>query len=211
MRRSLFRLLIVVAVAGLLAPGCQVFRTEGSLRVVSINGGNELRSDLSDFYVYFDRVDSEFVTLFQVPGDSVKVVLQYIEIGAGLPTTTPYVALIEKATVKFTSMIAADPADKPPYQKVTVPLAVSVPADPSGKKLTTFWMTPTPASWKQLVFGEGGFINEDDPFALNTVDLAEAEFTFTGYDSVANRSVEAVATMQVEFGNFYDDETRFGK
>jgi hypothetical protein len=210
MRRSLFRLLTVVAVAGLLGPGCQVIQPTGALRVLSINAGNMLHSDLNDFYVFFNKEDSVWDTVWQYPGDSVKVEMQYVEIGAGLPTYTPYEAIVTQATVTFTSKVPADPADKPPYQKVTVPLTVVVPSDPTGKKITTFWMTPVPSSWKQLVFLDGGFITES-PYELNNVDLAEAKVTFIGYDSVANRSVEASGTFQVEFGNFWDDPTRFGK
>jgi hypothetical protein len=205
----------VVAVAGLLAPGCQVFRTEGSLRVVSINAGNMLHSDLVDFYVYWVKEDSAWDTIWQVPGDSVKVEMQYIEIGAGLPTTTPYEALVTQATVTFTSKIPGDPNAEPvPYGKsgVPIPLAVVVPSDPSGKKITTFWMTPITEAWKEKIFGaEGGDFMVESPYELNTVDLAEAKVTFTGYDSVANREVEAVGTFQVEFGNFWDDPTRFGR
>ena len=102
MRRSLFGLLTVVAAAGLLlVAGCQVFEPVGSLRVVSINGGNALRSDIVDFMLYFDKVDSEFVVLYQYMPDSVPVVLQYVEIGPGLPTWTPYVADINKVVIKY--------------------------------------------------------------------------------------------------------------
>ncbi len=211
MRRSLFRLLTVVAVAGLFAPGCQVFESTGALRVVSINGGNTLRSDLSDFYVYFDKEDSEYVTLYQVAPDSVQVEMQYIEIGPGLPTYTPYAALLKEASVKFTSVLPYDPDDLPTYQTVKIPLTQSVQADPDGKKTTMFYMTPIQALWKEAVFGEDGFIIDDDPYASNFVDLAKVDITFSGYDSVHNSAVKAVGTFMVEFGNFYDDESRFGK
>jgi hypothetical protein len=204
MRRSLLGLLTVVAIASVLAmAGCE---RSGTLRVVSINKGNTLRVDLNDFYVYFDKIDSEYITLMQVQPDSVPVELQYVEIGAGLPTYTPYIALIKQATISYKSKIAEEP---PPYQNLTVPLDISVPSDPTGKTVTTFYMTPIPASWKQKVFVD--FINEDDPTYIDLIDLAEATFTFTGYDSVANRELKAAGTIQVEFGNFYDDPARFGK
>ena len=81
MRRSLLGLLTVVATAGILImAGCE---RSATLRVISINGGNELRSDLADFLCYMTP-DSDLVTLVQSPPDSVQVVMQYVEIGAGL-------------------------------------------------------------------------------------------------------------------------------
>ena len=205
MRRSLLGLLTVVATAGLLVmAGCE---RSATLRVTSINGGNTLRSDLSDFYQYFDKVDSETVTLVQTNPDSVKVELQYVEIGAGMPTWTPYEALLDQATVTFRSKLTVD--QPPVYQKVIIPLTEAVPADASGKTKVSFWITVIPATWKQLVFVD--FTNTDDVTYIDLVDLAEATVTFTGYDSVANRNVSASGKLEVEFGNLYDDPTRFGK
>ena len=212
MRRSQFGLLIAVAAAGLLlAPGCQIMQPIGSLTVVSINGGNTLRSDLSDFYVYFDRVDSEYIRLFQITPDSVQVEMQYAEIGAGLPTWRPGVAIVTQASVKFTSKNIS--GNDIQYEVAKIGLRQAVPSDQTGKKTTTFFMSPISSSWKQKVFGgEGaGVINEDDEYYNDIVDLADATITFTGYDSVANRLLSAQGTYLVEFGNFYDDPSRFGK
>jgi hypothetical protein len=205
MRRSLLGLLTVVATASLLiTAGCE---RSATLRVLSINGGSTLRSDLSDFYVYFDKIDSDYVTLYQITPDSVQVVLEYVEIGAGLPTWTPYEALLNKATIGFKSKLATD--EPPVYTTVSIPLTQSVVADRTGKTKTTFWMTAVPATWKSLIFTD--YANEDDPTFTDIVDLAEATITFTGYDSVANRDLKASGLLQVEFGNFYDDPSRFGK
>ena len=208
MRRSLLGLLTVVAIGGLLImAGCE---RSATLRVTSINGGNTLRVDLSDFYVYFDKVDSEDVTLVQTNPDSIKVELQYVEIGAGLPTWTPYQALIEDATVKVTKSRSGEDI---PYATIKMPMNVAVQADASGKTRTSFWMTAIPAWWIQTVFGDAGagLINVDDKNYTDVVDLTDVSITFSGYDSVANRSVGAVGTFQVEFGNFYDDPSRFGR
>ena len=186
--------------------GCE---RSSTLRVVSINGGNTLRSDLADFFCYFDKSDSSDYRYVQTPADSVKVELEYLEVGAGLPTWTPYEALLNQATVTFVSKVPADPSNKPQYQKVAIPLTIAVPADPTGKSRTSFWVTVCPASWKQLVLGE--YAATDDPFQLDLVDLAQATITFTGHDSVANRDVSASGTFPVEFGNFWDDTTKFGK
>lgn len=212
MRRSQFGLLIAIAAAGLLlAPGCQVLEPIGSLTVVSINGGNTLRSDLSDFYVYFDRVDSEYIRLFQITPETVPVEMQYAEIGAGLPTWRPGVAVVTSASVKFRSKNISG-ADIQ-YEDAKIALRQAVPSDQTGKKITTFSMNPISASWKQKIFGgEGaGVINEDDEYYNDIVDLVEATITFTGYDSVANRDLITSGAFLVEFGNFYDDPSRFGK
>ena len=208
MRRSQFGLVMVIAAVGLLlAPGCQVIEPYGALTVVSINGGNTLRSDLSDFYVYFDKVDSEDITLFQINSDSVKVEMRYAEIGAGLPTWRVPEAVITQASVKFSSKNLGD--EVVPYEVAKIGLREVIPSDPAGKKTTIFNMTPISASWKQKVFAE--FREEEDKDLTNIIDLADATITFTGYDSVFNRQLSAAGTFQVEFGNFYDDPARFGK
>ena len=204
MRRSLLGLLTLVAVVGLVTTSCQ---RSATLRVLSINGGKTLRSDLSDFFVYFDKIDSSNVVLFQVDPDSVPVEMQYLEMGAGLPTWTPYEALLDKVTISFKSRITPDVP--PPYTTITLPVTQAIQADPSGKSKTTFWITALPTAWKTVVFAD--FRNEDDPNQIDVVDLAEATMTFSGYDSVANRAVSAAGKFSIEFGNFYDDTSKFGK
>jgi len=209
MRRSLLGLLTVLAAGSLLVmAGCQ---RDATLRVASINNGNTLRSDLSDFYQYSITEDdeTEVIILYQVMPDSLKVELQYVEIGAGLPTWTPYEAIINKATVKFKSRLTMD--EPPPYKDAVAVLEQHVPSDPAGKKTTSFYFTPITAVWKQQVFGEAGVIEEDDPYFTDLIDLADATVTFTGYDPVSNRDVSATGTLQVEFGNLYDDPSRFGR
>jgi len=212
MRRSLFRLLTVVAVAGLLAPGCQVLEPTPALRILSINGGSTLSSDLSDFMQVFNKEDSVWETFYQVPSDSMKVELQYVEIGAGLPTVTPYEAIINEVTItKFNSSLPPD--DAPTYTTATLDLNQHVSSDPAGKKTTTFWITPFSSWWKEKVFGAdgAGLINEDEPTTIEVIDLVTATLTFKGYDPVADRDVEASGEFQVQFGNLYDDPSRFGK
>jgi hypothetical protein len=204
MRRSQFGLLTVVAAVGLLlAPGCQLVEPIGSLTVVSINGGNTLRSDLSDFYL----VPVESVYVYQINPDSTTVEMMYAEVGAGLPTWTPPIAIVTQASVKFTSKNLS--GEEVPYEVAKIGLREAIPSDPTDRKTTTFHMTPVSASWKQKVFAD--FIEEDDPTFLNIVDLADAVITFTGYDSVTSRQLSASGTFQVEFGNFYDDPNRLGK
>jgi hypothetical protein len=202
----------VVAVAGLLAPGCQVIAPTAALRVLSINGGSTLRSDLSDFLQSFNKEDSVWELFYQVPPDEFEVELQYVEIGAGLPTVTPYEAIISKVVIsKFKSSLPPD--DAPPYINSTITLNEHVPSDPEGKKTTTFNITPFPTWWKEKVFGAdgAGLINEDDPTVVEVVDLVTATATFSGYDPTADHDVEASGEFQVEFGNLYDDPSRYGR
>jgi hypothetical protein len=205
MRRSQFGLLTVVAAVGLLlAPGCQLIQPVGSLTVVSLNDGNTLRSDLSDFS--FDPVESVYV--YQVQPDSIKVEMKYAEIGAGLPTWTPPEAIVTQASIKFTSK-NINGEEAPPYEVAKIVLREVIPSDPTGKKTTTFRMTPISASWKQKVFAD--FLNEDDPTSFDIVDIADAVVTFTGNDPVIDRQLSASGSFQIEFGNFYDDPNRFGR
>jgi hypothetical protein len=138
--------------------------------------------------------------------ESVEVVLKYVEIGAGLPTVTPYEALINQATVNFKTKNLTD--NEVPYENVTLKTAQACVADIDGKTKTTFYLTAIPAAWKEKVFDEFLATESDE---LNIVDFADATVTFSGYDSVAGREVRAVGTFPVEFGNFYDDPRRFGK
>lgn len=204
MRRSLFGLLSLVAVIGLLSMiGCE---RSGTLRVVSINGGNALRTDIADFMVYFDKADSEWVSTYQFMPDSVQVVMQYVEIGPGLPTYTPYVANVNKAVISY----KGSSEDAPTYAPATIPLNQSVPSDPSGKKTTQFFMNVVTGTFKQTWWEE----NLQDPPPngdYDIVDLVDATVTFTAFDSVSNRELKAVGKFQMEVGNLYDDLGRFGQ
>jgi len=203
MRRSLLGLLTVVTAAGLLSmTGCE---RSATLRVVSINNGMTLRSDIADFMQYFDKEDSFYVTLFQYMPDSVPVQLQYVEIGAGMPTWTPYTASINRAVIKY----AKSSEDAPEYSDATIPLNVTVPSDPTGKKSTSFYVNVVTATFKQTNWEED--VQDEDPYYTDIFDLISATATFYGYDSVADREVRAAGKFQIEVGNFYDDPSRFGK
>jgi hypothetical protein len=200
MRRSLIGLLTVVAVSALLfTTGCE---RSSVLRVVSINGGNSIQSDLADFFTYFDKVDSEWITITQSPADSVEIQMQYVEIGAGLPTWTPYEAIINKARIKYEGN---DPSA--PYDEAVVNMTAYVMADQTNKKTTKFWMTVASSAWKAKYYPSDDY----DPTTVELEDNVKATITFSGWDSVALRTVEAKGTLQIEFGNFYDDPTKFGK
>jgi hypothetical protein len=204
MRRSLFGLLTVVATAGLLlVAGCEVFEQSNTLRVVSINNGNTLRSDIADFFVYFDPVDSEYIMIWQHMPDSVEVVLQYVEIGPGLPTWTPYVAHIKQVDISYKKTSE----DAPVYPPARIHLQQTVTSDPAGKLTTTFYMEVLSATFKYDQWEEW----MQEPPDYDIFDLIEAKATFSGYDPVANRDVSAVGKFQIQVGNLYDDLSRFGR
>jgi hypothetical protein len=200
MRRSLIGLLTVVAIAGLLiTTGCE---RSNVLRVVQLNRGNSLQSDVADFFTYFDKVDSEWISVYQAAPDSIEVELQYVEIGAGLPTWTPYQASINRITVTYKS---ADPTIT--YDNAIIPMFMSVVADREGKKTRKFTTTVVPAWWKEKTFGD----DVVEPPDYDLLDVVDATIKFSGYDSVSGRAVEASGKLSIEFGNFYDDPTSFGK
>lgn len=202
MRRTLFGLLTVVAITGLVVTSSCQRTTE--LRVLSINNGNLLESDIADFMNYMTK-DSDYIVTYQFDPDSVPVELQYMEIGAGLPTWTPYVAQINKATITYTGTTEAGYT----YASTVVPLSQSITADKTGKPVT-FHMNVVSPTFKETYFGDA--VNppgQDDSYDL--IDLVTATITFSGWDSVANYAVSAKGTVQIQFGNFYDDTTKFGK
>ena len=131
MRRSLFGFLTILAVAGLLITmGCE---RSNVLRVVTVNQGKTLQSDIADFYTYFDKQDSEYVTIYVFQPDTVEFEIQYVEFGLGLPTWTPYQAIINKSTITYKS---ADPAVA--YDVATIPLTKSIITDRTGAKTQKF-------------------------------------------------------------------------
>lgn len=199
MRRSLLGLLTLVAVAGLLlVAGCEFFQQDSVLRVASINRGVALKSDVDDWELVppEDPEDPPFYEFCGYPQDTVEIAMQYVEIGAGLPTWTPYEAIITKAQIQYRSLL--DPEIV--YDPALIPMTQYVMADHTNKKVTKFFMTVATASWKSTYFGEA------EPPEYEVLDLIEATIKFTGYDSVARRDVAASGKLTIEIGNFPDGD-----
>jgi hypothetical protein len=202
MRRSLLGLLTVVAVAGLLImAGCE---RSSVLRVVSVNHGRTIESDVADWGIWKDPMDEEATPelVYTVRADSAEIELQYVEIGAGLPTWTPFEAIINRATITYKSQM--DPEII--YDPVVVPMTAYIMSDPTGKKTTSFVTTVLPVWWKIQYF-DGDVA---DPPDYDLLDVVEATIRFAGWDSVSLRNVEATGKLQIEIGNFYDNENAFG-
>ena len=81
-------------------------------------------------------------------------------------------------------------------------------SDPDGKKTTQFNLNVLTSTFKQTFWEE---YMDEDPYYYDLVDLVNAELTFSGHDSVANRDVKAVGRLQIQVGNLYDDVSRFGQ
>ena len=203
MRRSLLGLLTVVAVAGLLImAGCE---RSNVLRVVSVNHGRTLESDIADWGIWKDPQDpkSTPIPAYVIQADSAEIELQYVEVGAGLPTLTPFEAVINKATITYTSETNPDVT----YDPVVVPMTTYIMSDPTGKKTTKFMTTVLPVSWKTQYFD--GDVAEPPDYGI--LDVVDATIKFAGWDSVSLRKVEATGMLQIEIGNFYDNEQSFGR
>jgi hypothetical protein len=201
MRRSLLGLLTLVAVAGLLlVAGCEFFQQDSVLRVASINRGVALRSDVDDWALQpsDDPEEPPYYVFGGALPDSIEVALQYLEIGAGLPTWTPYEAVINKATVTYKSLL--DPETV--YDPAIIPMTQYVMADHTNKKITKFFVTVVTATWKRTYFSE----SEPPEIDPDPQDVVEATIKFSGWDSVAVRTVEATGKLTIEFGSFPDGD-----
>jgi len=203
-RRTFFGLFALFAFFGLLATSCQ---HSGALRVVSINNGKEVQSDLVDFGIYRDPTDPEAEPelISVTPEDIIPIELQYVEIGPGLPTWTPYQANITRAQISFDKKLGELQGNPDP---VNVVVNWAVPADPTGKKTVTAYLTICPALWKEQWFGDEA---ANDPSELNAVGTYSARVRLTGIDDASGATVTAEGTVLVTFGNFFDDESRIGQ
>jgi len=187
----------------LLTTGCE---RSSVLRVVQINGGKTVFSDIADFGIWVDPTlpdsEQEPEVVYAFAPDTAEIELQYVEIGAGLPTWTPFEAVIHKATFTYKS---GDPTVT--YDNAVIPLTQSIMTDREGKKTRKWTMVVVPAWWKSKSFGD----DVSEPPDYDLIDVVDATVKFSGWDSVSLRTVEATGKFQVEFGNFPDDEQTFGK
>lgn len=206
MRRFAFGFLAVLAIAGLvLTAGCQRDR---SLRVASINEGAPLLSDLVDFgevVIQEPGEDPEIYPIAEVPTDIVPIEFQYVEIGLGLPTWTPYWANIEKATITYTNMTTGET-----YEAVQVGMSGQIESDPTGGTTEQFSITIAPGNWKALTFEDDLQDSpEDDDYG--TVAVVKAHVEVEGHDYVSNKTVKATKEFDITFGNYWDEPSRLGQ
>lgn len=175
----------------LLMPACQ---RENALRVVSLE--SPYYADLVDYGIVRDEegVPTEIEV---VPTDEVEAGFQYVEIGPGLPTWTPYQAYIEKVTISF-KRIGGDELNEP-LPNITVPCKVVVQSDPTGKKVVKGHFELFSSWYKEEYLAGYDYL------------ILEATLKFSGYDDATKKTLEATGKMEVSVSDFYDDPTRIGQ
>jgi hypothetical protein len=202
MRRTLFALAVFTAAALLLtATSCEQ-RTH-VLRVVHINGGMPVYSDIADWFLYNDPAipdsEEEFQYLAIFHDDTAQVEFQYVEVGAGLPTWTPYHVTMYNYTVYYRDVYDTTVT----FDSMVMPMTLSVPVDREGKKTVTTNLVWASAEWKQRYFqGHLGDAPDDGDGFFGAI---EASVRFTGYDSVSSRKIESWAHYTVDVSDFWDD------
>ena len=208
MRRTLFGLLTLTVALGFIATvACQ---RENALRVVSINGGATLMSDIIDFGELRDPDDPEFVeTITEIPADVVEIELQYVEIGLGLPTWTPYHAQITKISVTFVDA-GVVPGEGEEYLPVVLAQNIQVLADRTGDEMTTGEFAIIPAEWKAYHFGDDA---QDSPYDddYGVVATIKASVKVEGVEVTTGNRVRASADVLIHVGNYWDDPDRLGQ
>lgn len=208
MRRSFVALFgLFVGLGILLSLSCS---RENTLQVISVNNGNAIYSDLTDFGLYRDPTDPEAEPMFftAIPEDVIPIELCYREIGLGLPTWRPYVAHITKVRVTYTPVSGMGDIDIPPeYKSVDTRVNITVPSDPSGKKTVKTNITLLPAYWKAEVIGS----TAGDPTDMEAIGMIKATITLQGVDEVTGQDLTASAEVLVSVGEFWDDESRIGQ
>jgi hypothetical protein len=142
---------------------------------------------------------------------------QYVEIGAGLPTWTPFHAEIREYRVSYKTLTGRENPNGPPppegpgtypYGDWFVPLTVTVPVEREAQKRTEATLEVASSWWKQSFCSEGIGESPDDNTLL---DIVQADFSFTALDSVSGRTVYAQGSATLYLGDFYDDPERFGQ
>uniref|UniRef100_A0A7C4CBY5 Uncharacterized protein n=1 Tax=candidate division WOR-3 bacterium TaxID=2052148 RepID=A0A7C4CBY5_UNCW3 len=209
MRRTVVGLLSVAAAFAIIfSLSCQ--RTndldEKALRIVSVNKGEPVRVDLADFGVYRDPEDPEAEpVLFAVTSEKVvDIELQYVEIGVGMPTWTPYQASIRQFEITY-RWVMGEEANSPP-DRVRLPMRAAVVSDPSGDKTTTARLTIAPTAWQTTFFDI-----PDDPFEGSDPAVYSATIKVSGYDDASGMSLEAKTDVEVSIANYWDDISRIGQ
>lgn len=166
-----------------------------ALRVVAMN--TPYYADLVDYGIERDPETGEPMEVEVIPVDFGGVLFQYVEIGPGLPTWTPYQAHIEKARITFRRIGGEELIG--PLPPLEVPCKIVVPSDPTGKK----WYGGTFELFSAWYKEE--YLSGYDYLVL------EATVKFSGYDDASGRPIEATNKMEVSVADFHDDPTRLGE
>ena len=208
MRRILLALLVFGAASVLLLTTTSCEQRTHVLRVANINNGLPVYDDIADWVLYNDPQipDSEedFEYVHFASDDTASIEFQYVEIGAGLPTWTPYYATMTTYTVYYRS--AEDTMIT--YDSLVMPMALSVPVDRTGGKTLKASVIVATASWTNRYFEGHLGTDPSDGDGFDTQILARMKFS--GYDSVSNRKLEAWGNATIRVSDFWDDPSVFG-
>ncbi len=190
--RQILLALVFLASSFFLMTSCQ---RDNALRVVGLP--TPFYADLIDRGIERDPETGEPEEIEVVPDDVATGEFQYVEIGPGLPTWTPYQAHIEQVRIKFSRKMGDELAE--PLPDIVVPCKFVVPSDPTGKKKVSASFHVLPSWYKDEYLMGYDYI------------ILEATLTFTGYDDASGRDITAQNKMEVVVSDFYDDPTRIGQ
>ncbi|MBM3321881.1 hypothetical protein FJY69_00130 [candidate division WOR-3 bacterium] len=208
MPRVVFGISLVAALAGVLL-SCSCAEREDVLRVVSINGGMPVYCDIADWSVWNDPTipdsEEELSYFVGMADDTCRFEFQYVEIGAGLPTWTPFHAEIKEYTVSYTTLIGSGNS----YDDLFVPLTITIPVEQELPKATEVTLVVTQSWWKSKYFADD--IGDDPTENSGMLDAVQADFEFTAIDSVSGRRVKAQGVAELKFADFWDDPDRLGQ
>jgi len=167
---------------------------ENALRVVSLNDGNPFFSDLMDYGIVNDEEGDPY-TVEIVPDDVCEIGLQYVEVGIGLPTWTPYQANIEQVQVTLSWIAGDEPDELPP---LILPLKMSIMADRTGESPVIGTFNILPAWYKENYFDVDG------------VYVLKAAVKVSGTDQTSGAKLEATSEVQVSVSDYWDDPNSIG-
>lgn len=205
MRRFVFGLPIVLLALGLfLSAGCQ---RANVLRVAAVNQGTPVYCDIADWGVYSDPTDPEAEPewIYAIQDEVAEFEFQYLEVGPGLPTWTPYQAVIKEYSLTYQTQSNSGNT----YVGATIPLTFTLIADPDGKKSTKAKLVVASSWWKQEYFGDeiGGEPTTD----FELLDILWTQVDFSAVDSISGKNIKGQATLQMQVGDFWDDPQRIGQ
>lgn len=204
MRRAVL-VLSVIAVAVLMLPAVSCQR-ENSLRIIRLEPKGPLFSDIVDWGTFTDPTDPEAEPewISSTPTDYVTLELQYVEMGLGLPTWTPYQAHITRVAVTYNAPTGTPPEEWEGSQTV-YSTNIVVSADPEGRNTTEADILLIPAAWKEQHFDAG------DPEEYGPEGIVIANVQLDGIDDVSKKTIRATNAITVEIGNWWDELSRLGQ
>ncbi len=188
----------------LLVAGCQ---RDNALRIVAVTPQGATFGDITDFTTWTDPTEPqpEPKLIPYTTSDIVEIELQYVEIGLGLPTWTPYQAHIKKIELTYRDVSSVPPLVFDP-QKVIINTDIVVPADVKGIKTAKATFPIVTGQWK-----EKNLEVADDPTETGGNVTVRVSIKVSGNDDASGKPIEAQTEFTVNFGNYWDDPSTIGQ